>query len=193
MKWGQSKKAGTVLRSKQQLDHHQQEQEAEAEAAIVTTTCSSKTSWHKAATLRIQSTMLPFLLLVSMMVIPVPSFAGTHTLLPPFAPPTFPSVYKMYVHVCMCASDALLCLYVSLFCMWVCVYVHKSFVYVCVLVSFLLFFSCAKCCISVTKNMPLPLIQQILLEKIDQSHQSWWMLFLKLPDLDNKLEHVAKI
>ncbi|CAK9276378.1 unnamed protein product [Sphagnum jensenii] len=74
MKWGQSKKVGTVVRSKQQLDHHQQEQEAEAEAAIITT-CSSKTSWHKAATLRIQSTMLPFLLLVSMMVIPVPSFA----------------------------------------------------------------------------------------------------------------------
>jgi hypothetical protein len=43
------------------------------------------------------------------------------------------------------------------------------------------------------KKMPLPPIQLILLEKIDQSHQSWWMLFLKLPDLDNRLEHVAKM
>jgi hypothetical protein len=136
MKWGQSKKAGTVVRSKQQLDHHQQEQEAEAEAAIATT-CSSQTSWHKAATLRIQSTMLPFLLLVSMMVIPVPSFAGTHTLLPPFAPPTFPFVYKTYVHLCMCASDSLLCMRV-----------HKSFLYVGVCVCAQVFCVCV--CFSVS-------------------------------------------
>jgi hypothetical protein len=57
----------------------------------------------------------------------------------------------------------------------------------------LLLFSCTKFCISVTKKMPFPLIQRILLKKIDQSHQSWWMLFLKLPDLDNRLEHVTKI
>jgi hypothetical protein len=144
MKWGQSKKAGTVVRSKQQLDHHQQEQEAEAEAAIITTTCSSKTSWHKAATLRIQSTMLPFLLLVSMMVIPVPSFAGTHTLLPPFAPPTFPFLYKTYVHVCMCASDSLLCMYVhkSFFYVGVCVCAQVFYVCVCFSVFFNLFFLC---------------------------------------------------
>lgn len=143
MKWGQSKKAGTVVRSKQQLDHHQQEQEAEAEAAIITT-CSSKTSWHKAATLRIQSTMLPFLLLVSMMVIPVPSFAGTHTLLPPFAPPTFHfCIRRMYMYVCAQVTLFCVCMYKSLFSMWVCVYVHKSF-YVCVCFSvfFALFFLC---------------------------------------------------
>jgi hypothetical protein len=143
MKWGQSKKAGTVVRSKQQLDHHQQEQEAEAEAAIIT--CSSKTSWHKAATLRIQSTMLPFLLLVSMMVIPVPSFAGTHTLLPPFAPPTFHfCIRRMYMYVCAQVTLFCVCMYKSLFSMWVCVYVHKTFMYVCVLVYFLLFFFLCK-------------------------------------------------
>lgn len=117
----------------------------------------------------------------------------THS--PPSLCPTnfsFLCTRRMYMYVCVQVTLFCVCI-TRLFCMWVCVCVHKYFVSVCVLVFVLLFFSCTKFCISVTKKMPLPLIQWILLEKIDQSHQSWWMLFLKLPDLDNRLEQVTKI
>lgn len=62
---------------------------------------------------------------------------------PSLCPPNFPFLYKTYVHVCMCTSDSLLCMYVekSFFYVGVCVCAQVLYVCVCFSVFFALFFS----------------------------------------------------